>query len=127
MAGRPGRSGGHNRISLAEHVLRGTFNATRHGRRQAALNGPPWSPTKAQLQALGPNGRGLLERLAAVYVLGVLEGELALEAAVVADRLAELRDSRRTGDLALRLKLDKTEQLWQRQFSSLLLALKVEL
>ena len=37
MAGRPGRSGGHNRLSPAEHLLRGTFNPTRHGSRAAAL------------------------------------------------------------------------------------------
>ena len=31
MAGRPGRSGGHNKISLEQHLKRGTFNRTRHG------------------------------------------------------------------------------------------------
>jgi hypothetical protein len=35
MGGKRGRSGGHNRLTVAEHVLRGTFNATRHGGRPA--------------------------------------------------------------------------------------------
>jgi hypothetical protein len=33
MAGRPGRSGGHNRISVEDHIMRGTYNPTRHGHR----------------------------------------------------------------------------------------------
>lgn len=33
MAGRPGRSGGHNKLSPEEHLLRGTWNVTRHGPR----------------------------------------------------------------------------------------------
>ncbi len=31
MAGVKGRSGGHNRKSIAEHVIRGTFRRDRHG------------------------------------------------------------------------------------------------
>ncbi len=31
MAGRPGRSGGHNRLSAEEHALRGTWRRDRHG------------------------------------------------------------------------------------------------
>ena len=37
MAGRPGRSGGHNRLSVEQHILRGTFNPTRHGSRPSPL------------------------------------------------------------------------------------------
>ena len=37
MAGRPGRSGGKNRMTAQEHLLRGTFNATRHGPRPSTL------------------------------------------------------------------------------------------
>ena len=48
MAGRPGRSGGHNRLSLATHVIRGTFNPTRHGK-LTAPGGPVWQPTAAEL------------------------------------------------------------------------------
>src|SRR5688572_25942205 len=36
MAGRPGRSGGHNKLSPEEHLLRGTWNVTRHGPRPTA-------------------------------------------------------------------------------------------
>jgi hypothetical protein len=37
MAGRKGRSGGHNKISPADHLLRGTWNVTRHGPRPASV------------------------------------------------------------------------------------------
>ena len=37
MAGKRGRSGGHNRLSPEQHVLRGTWNVTRHGPRPSAL------------------------------------------------------------------------------------------
>jgi len=36
MAGRPGRSGGHNRLTLAQHALRGTTRRGRHLRQAAA-------------------------------------------------------------------------------------------
>lgn len=44
MAGRPGRSGGHNRLSPEQHLLRGTWNVTRHGPRPAAI--PPTSTVR---------------------------------------------------------------------------------
>jgi len=37
MAGRPGRSGGHNKLSPQEHLLRGTWNVTRHGPKPSGL------------------------------------------------------------------------------------------
>ena len=37
MAGKPGRSGGWNRRPVADHVLRGTYNTTRHGPKPAVL------------------------------------------------------------------------------------------
>ncbi len=37
MGGRPGRSGGHNRLSVKTHLLKGTYNATRHGPKPSPL------------------------------------------------------------------------------------------
>ena len=37
MGGRPGRSGGHNRLTPQELLFRGSWNVTRHGPRPAAL------------------------------------------------------------------------------------------
>jgi hypothetical protein len=57
MAGRKGRSGGHNRLTPEEHILRGTFNPTRHGGRLARPSGPPAGPVPAGLVA-GLTGPG---------------------------------------------------------------------
>jgi len=127
MAGRPGRSGGHNRIDPREHLLRGTFNPTRHGPALAALEAAaaPWAPTRAQLAALGAAGRAFLARVRASYELSTWEGELLLEAAVVTDRLAQVRRVRVRADVKTCLALDKSEQLWVKQLTALLLALRV--
>jgi hypothetical protein len=127
MAGRPGpnRSGGSNKIPAELHVLRGTY---RPGRHQAELDAgqPVWQPSESQVHALATEGRALIDRLRAVYTLNPWEGELALEAAVIADRLAEIRTARlEVHDLKMRLTLDKTEQLWSKQLAALLLALRV--
>ena len=37
MAGKPGRSGGWNRKSPQDHMLRGTWNPTRHGQKPSTL------------------------------------------------------------------------------------------
>ncbi len=61
MAGRPGRSGGHNKLSVEEHRLRGTHNVTRHGPRPATLTVaalPKPGPVPERV-ALGLSGRGL--------------------------------------------------------------------
>jgi len=127
MPGRPGRSGGQNRIDPREHLLRGTFNATRHGPALAALEAAaaPWEPTRPQLAALGEDGRAFIARVRATYELSVMEGELLLEAAVVTDRLAQIRRTRKSADVKTRLALDKCEQLWLKQLTALLLAVRV--
>src|SRR5262245_54860884 len=101
MAGRPGRSGGHNKLAPEVHLLRGTFNATRHGAALAAL-GPAWRPTAAQLAAIGPAGRKFIHRLRAMYDMGGLAGETLLELAIVVDRLAEVRAGREADDEKIR-------------------------
>ena len=61
MAGRPGRSGGHNRMSVDEHIRRGTFNATRHGHRTTLQFRPKLLPARQVPAALieGLSGPGL--------------------------------------------------------------------
>jgi hypothetical protein len=127
MAGRPGRSGGHNRLDARLHVLRGTYNATRHGAALAGIQttGAPWHPTPAELAKLGPDGQAFVARLRAAFELNVWEGELVVEAAVATDRLAQLRRDRDACDVKTRLTLNKTEQVWQKQLTTLLLALRI--
>ena len=65
MAGRPGRSGGHNRIDPAVHLLRGTFRPGRHGPRPPALpavSAPPANPIPAAVvDGLSGRGRDFVE------------------------------------------------------------------
>jgi len=124
-AGRPGRSGGHNKLSPAEHLLRGTFNATRHTALIPA--GPAWDPTAAQLEALGDDGRAFLARLQADYALGALDGVLALEGAHAVDRLVELRGRRHRAAGKRLALLDRQELAWQRALSGCVLALRARL
>ena len=69
MAGMPGRSGGHNRLSIAEHLQHGTYRADRHGALKPAS---PWpmaastsaaaevKPPAALLDGLGKRGRAFV-------------------------------------------------------------------
>jgi hypothetical protein len=42
MAGQPGRSGGHNRISIVDHLKRGTYRRDRHaGQKASGLHRAP--------------------------------------------------------------------------------------
>jgi hypothetical protein len=59
MAGMPGRSGGHNRLSAAEHVLRGTYRKDRHGPRPArAAAATPMTDGSEPVPALVTEGLG---------------------------------------------------------------------
>ena len=127
MTGRPGRSGGQNRLSLEAHVLRGTFNPTRHG--HLIDPGPAWDPAPALLEALGAAGRAFVARPAGgLRPLSALEGELALEGAHAVDRLAELRrpTARRHRERPARLG-PKLELAWQKALSVCLLALRARM
>ena len=125
MAGRPGRSGGHNRLSTEQHLLRGTFATRQKAQAALQIGMPTWTPTGAQVAALGEEGRAFVARLQTHVDQTVLEGELVLEAAVAVDRLAQIRRERDGCELKARLALDKCEQLWQKQLSGLLLSLRV--
>lgn len=124
MAGRPGRSGGANKIDPRLHVLRGTFRPERHGAALAATQ-PPWQPAEADLARLQPEGRALVDRVQAVYDLAAIEGELLVEGAIALDRLTEIRRTRQTCSLKERLQLDKLEVTWQRALTQCLLSLRV--
>ena len=83
MPGTPGRSGGHNRLSVDQHVLRGTFKAARHGAAAAAAARPgvmDWRPTDAEMEALGPQSQLLLQATLRLYSLDDAEGQLCLQA-----------------------------------------------
>lgn len=68
MAGMPGRSGGHNRVSIEEHIRRGTFRPARHGGRVD----PPEIPVseadrRRTLAGLSPEARRTASELLAAY------------------------------------------------------------
>ena len=123
--GRPGRSGGSNRIPLEAHLLRGTFRATEHAHRMPA--GSPWDPAPAQLEALGAAGRAFIGRVQAAYVVSALEGELALEGAHAVDRLTELRSRRPRASAKERVAIDRQELAWSRALTGCVLALRARL
>lgn len=60
MSGRKGRSGGHNKLSFAEHVLKGTVNTTRHVPKPGPMGARALAapPVPVELTA-GLSGRGL--------------------------------------------------------------------
>lgn len=68
MSGTPGRSGGHNRLSIEEHLVRGTLRADRHLR---PLPAPPEPVTPADrrrvLRGLPPAARRIVTSLLAAY------------------------------------------------------------
>ena len=134
MSGRPGRSGGANKIDRALHLLKGSYRPGRHApppapdpAALAPMPGPPaWAPTPAQLAALGPDGQALVAQIVAAYTIGLVEGPLLLEAAHASDRLAEVRQARAGADSVIRLRLGRAEAQWQRQLSALLQVIRVD-
>jgi hypothetical protein len=69
MSGLPGRSGGHNRLSVEEQLRKGTYRADRHGPVPAA--DPVVPPSKADrrlaLAGLPPGARAVVSRVLSVY------------------------------------------------------------
>lgn len=68
MAGVRGKSGGHNALSLADHLHRGTFRADRHLPKSAS-SPQPLSPEdrRRTLHGLTPAERRIVERLLEAY------------------------------------------------------------
>ena len=65
MAGRPGRSGGHNKLSPEEHLLRGSWNVTRHGPRPTASPRlVPLAPFSASASSIEPVPTWIVDGLA---------------------------------------------------------------
>jgi hypothetical protein len=70
VAGQPGRSGGHNRRSLEEHLRFGTYRPDRHAHlKEAQPPAPPVAPAdrRRTLAGLSPAARRVAARLLAEY------------------------------------------------------------
>ena len=79
MAGRKGRSGGHNRLPAQLHKIRGTWSATRHGSTQTATVSRPVvadAPPDALLVGLAADGAAFLRAVYAEYTPSEAEGLL---------------------------------------------------
>jgi hypothetical protein len=112
MAGRPGRSGGHNKLSLAEHVLRGTVNVTRHLRTVSeAAPSAPWAPLSEDVATLGEAGRQWLTRWLQHFECTLHEGTLVLAAAHLLDDLAVWRLTAKSDPRAANLCISYTRTL----------------
>ena len=121
-----------NKLPIEEHLRNGTYRRDRHGPLSwpptSTAEAPVWAPAESDLAALGDAGRAFVGRLQAVYELSPLDGELATEGAVMADRLAELRLQRAgCADDDERRRLDRLELGWQRALTRCLLALRARL
>lgn len=117
MAGRPGRSGGHNKISVEEHLLRGTFNASRHARPAALVTAAiPRRDPPPEAVTTGLSGRGFafVNECWQTYT-GWTPASLALlrEAGSLLEQLESLRGQR-------------GERAAQRLFLATLAALRLE-
>lgn len=75
MAGAPGRSGGRNAQSAADHVIRGTFRSDRHDDDMGvtAEPGRPESPRELVGEALAEWDR-MIDRLEKIAALSVVDG-----------------------------------------------------
>src|SRR5688572_13593867 len=85
MPGTPA-SGGRNRRSVQQHVIRGTFRPARHGSGELGASGPAlrpgvlsdWRPTAAERAELGEQAQALLDATLRLYRLDDVEGKQAL-------------------------------------------------
>ncbi len=124
VAGKPGRSGGSNKLPLEQHIRRGTYRRDRHGPRALAtvvtMPAAPeaWTPTET---GVGAAGRALLARFMERYELSLTEGEILLEAARAVDVLAALRAQALADIAAQRLEL-----AWARHLVSVLGQLRMD-
>jgi hypothetical protein len=99
VAGRPGRSGGHNRISIEEHIRRGTFNPTRHGKRAARAAAvtvtAPFPVPPALVEGLTGRGRAFVDECWVTYGGWTPATSVLLrEAGLLIDELETLRGQR---------------------------------
>ena len=101
MSGRPGRSGGHNKLSVEQHRLRGTLNVTRHTPRGALV--PQAMPSSVPVPAtlldgLRERGRTFVSECWTGYG-GWSPAHLVLlrEAGLLIDELEQLRGEKASG------------------------------
>ena len=105
MSGVKGRSGGANRIPVAEHVRKGSYRRDRHGplpawgfaatssqQTQPAVTEPP----SELLKDLGAHGRRFLRSVFCEFELTEVESVLAAESAAA---YQSVRDARSAGDV----------------------------
>lgn len=122
MSGRPGRSGGWNRLSPEEHALRGTkprrfdaaFPLAKHGTVSPSLKeraSRGWEPTADDLAGLGEAGQRFLRQTDAAVESTLVQGLLLVEAAHVVDGLATWRPLASTDKQAARLCVSLTKTL----------------
>ena len=77
MAGKPGRSGGWNRLPVEQHVFRGTYRRDRHGPKPGPLSAAPvvpmpareaeWTPRPRDVAKLWPASKALLRAVRERY------------------------------------------------------------
>jgi hypothetical protein len=108
-------SGGHNAISVVEHLRAGTYRADRHGTRLEPPASAPVAPEDRQriLAGLGADGRrlaaGLLDAYDGWHAASLVTLRLA---GACADRLAgALDDAERRREARLFMALIKTLEL----------------
>ena len=90
MAGVKGRSGGHNRRTLADHQLRGTYRPSRHADLVTPAPAPPltWKPSPKDLEPLSAAGRAFLADALQSHEFNFLAGRLLLDVAWTLDLMA---------------------------------------
>jgi len=86
MPGMPGRSGGSNRMTAAEHEVRGTHRPSRHGGNSTAVRtnwaerlaairpddrGQGWRPTPAHLSVLDKAGKRVVREWLNTYAVSL--------------------------------------------------------
>ncbi|MEP7308205.1 MAG: hypothetical protein ABJA98_22095 [Acidobacteriota bacterium] len=151
VAGRPGRSGGHNKKSLLELQASGGFRADRHAhllpkspvepspavnpldrflRRREGVQPliPPaseagWQPTRGDLAALGTHGKTFVRSMIVTFEFAATDGLVLLEAGHALDEVTRWRERSRRED-AHNAQGSRLTLGWQRQFAALLQQLK---
>lgn len=98
MAGRPGRSGGHNRLTSDEHKLKGTYRKARHASAVPALSvgSQHAEPPHHLLDGLGADGVRFVQGTFADFEVGRTEASVVRLAGQALDDIAMARAA---GDL----------------------------
>ena len=109
MAGVPGRSGGHNRKSVAEHIQAGTFRRDRHGASTATTAPVSATETRRTLEGLTPGARRLAVHLLEAFTGWDASALVTLRAYVLScERLEGLQTTSTTDsqDLAREVRIN---------------------